>query len=234
MKVYPGDIDGVVERFTATLDVCSFAYADPLLGEEVGVAVALKQNDDATLRRAARWASEHLAAHQLPQRWYVLEKFRAKRAARSIESPSPRPARVSNRSTSAGFSGVSARRPTSDPARTTCATDPGLESGDRRTPARRHSPDHVGSIRLAGSLQSHALDRGTDRAPHRSGVIGLGRRVEHHRRCRRVHRTNAPVVTAPGVPPPQLAAGRGKRDKLPAFQTRGIGGSTPKSISIVV
>jgi acyl-CoA synthetase (AMP-forming)/AMP-acid ligase II len=75
MKVYPGDIDGVIERFTSTLDVCSFAYADPLLGEEVGVAVALKQNDDGTLRELYRWASEHLAAHQLPQRWYVLEEI---------------------------------------------------------------------------------------------------------------------------------------------------------------
>jgi len=75
MKVYPGDIDSVIERFTATLDVCSFAYADPLLGEDVGVAVALKQNDDFTLRELHRWASEHLAVHQLPQRWYLLEEI---------------------------------------------------------------------------------------------------------------------------------------------------------------
>jgi long-chain acyl-CoA synthetase len=75
MKVYPGDIDGVIERFRATLDVCSFAYADPLLGEDVGVAVALKQTDDATLRELHQWARRHLATHQLPQRWYVLEEI---------------------------------------------------------------------------------------------------------------------------------------------------------------
>ena len=75
MKVYPGDIDGVIERFAATLDVCSFAYADPLLGEDVGVAVALKQHDDSTLRDLHQWARQHLAAHQLPQRWYVLEEI---------------------------------------------------------------------------------------------------------------------------------------------------------------
>ncbi len=27
-KVYPGDIDAVVERFPGTLDVCAFAYPD--------------------------------------------------------------------------------------------------------------------------------------------------------------------------------------------------------------
>ncbi|HKW13252.1 MAG TPA: fatty acid--CoA ligase family protein, partial [Candidatus Krumholzibacteria bacterium] len=75
MKVYPGDIDGVIERFAATLDVCSFAYADPLLGEDVGVAVALKQHNEATLRELHQWARQHLAAHQLPQRWYVLDEI---------------------------------------------------------------------------------------------------------------------------------------------------------------
>jgi acyl-CoA synthetase (AMP-forming)/AMP-acid ligase II len=75
MKIYPGDIDGVIERFTATLDVCSFAYADPLLGEDVGVAVALKQSDEATLRELFQWTRLHLAAHQLPQRWYILDEI---------------------------------------------------------------------------------------------------------------------------------------------------------------
>jgi len=75
MKVYPGDIDGVIERFAATLDVCSFAYADSLLGEDVGVAVALKQTDDATLRELYKWTREHLATHQVPQRWYILDEI---------------------------------------------------------------------------------------------------------------------------------------------------------------
>jgi acyl-CoA synthetase (AMP-forming)/AMP-acid ligase II len=75
MKVYPGDIDGVIERFPATLDVCTFAYADALLGEDVGVAVALKQRDEATLHALYLWGRQHLAAHQLPQRWYVLDEI---------------------------------------------------------------------------------------------------------------------------------------------------------------
>jgi acyl-CoA synthetase (AMP-forming)/AMP-acid ligase II len=75
MKVYPGDVDGVIERFPATLDVCTFAYADALLGEDVGTAVALKQRDDTTLRDLYLWSKQHLAAHQLPQRWYVLDEI---------------------------------------------------------------------------------------------------------------------------------------------------------------
>ena len=75
MKVYPGDIDGVIERFPATLDVCTFAFSDALLGEDVGVAVALKDRNAATLRDLYQWGRQHLAAHQLPQRWYVLDEI---------------------------------------------------------------------------------------------------------------------------------------------------------------
>jgi len=75
MKVYPGDIDGVIERFPATIDVCSFACSDALLGEDVGVAVALKQGDEDTLRGLYQWTRKHLAAHQVPQRWYLLDEI---------------------------------------------------------------------------------------------------------------------------------------------------------------
>jgi long-chain acyl-CoA synthetase len=73
--VHPADIDAVIERFPATLDVCAFAFADPLLGEDVGVVVALKDASDGTLRNLHRWASKHLAKHQLPQRWYVVDEI---------------------------------------------------------------------------------------------------------------------------------------------------------------
>jgi len=73
MKVYPGDVDAVIERFPATVDVCTFAQSDALLGEEVGVAVVLNATDDGTLVALHRWSAAHLAAHQLPKLWYVLD-----------------------------------------------------------------------------------------------------------------------------------------------------------------
>ncbi len=74
MKVHPGDVDAVVERFPDTLDVCTFAISDALLGEDVGVAVVLPGASDETLLALRAWAGEHLAAHQLPKRWYVLDE----------------------------------------------------------------------------------------------------------------------------------------------------------------
>lgn len=75
MKVHPGDVDAVVERFPDTLDVCTFAVPDALLGEDVGVAVVLPDVTDQMLLAVHAWAREHLAAHQLPKRWYLLEEI---------------------------------------------------------------------------------------------------------------------------------------------------------------
>ena len=43
MKVHPADIDAVAERFEPSPDVCTFGFEDPLLGENVGIAVVLKE-----------------------------------------------------------------------------------------------------------------------------------------------------------------------------------------------
>lgn len=75
MKVHPGDVDAVVERFPDTLDVCTFAVPDALLGEEVGVAVVLPDVSDTMLLDLHAWAREHLASHQLPRRWYLLDEI---------------------------------------------------------------------------------------------------------------------------------------------------------------
>jgi acyl-CoA synthetase (AMP-forming)/AMP-acid ligase II len=75
MKVYPADIDAVVERFPATMDVCAFAFSDALMGEDVGVAVVLNPAGDDTLLDLHRWVSRHLARHQVPQRWYIVDEI---------------------------------------------------------------------------------------------------------------------------------------------------------------
>ncbi len=75
MKVYPADVDSVVERFPAVLDVCTFAFEDPLLGEDVGIAVVLESTDAATRRGLFDWTAQHLARHQVPQRWYFVAEI---------------------------------------------------------------------------------------------------------------------------------------------------------------
>ncbi len=72
-KIYPGDVDAILERFDQTVDVCTFGYANAGAEEGVGVALVLRASDDETVARLHTWARRHLAAHQLPRRWYVLD-----------------------------------------------------------------------------------------------------------------------------------------------------------------
>ena len=75
MKVHPADIDAVAERFEQSPDVCTFGFEDPLLGENVGIAVVLKEPDDENLRNLIHWLRQHLGKHQMPQRWYLLDEI---------------------------------------------------------------------------------------------------------------------------------------------------------------
>jgi acyl-CoA synthetase (AMP-forming)/AMP-acid ligase II len=72
MKVYPGDIDAVAERFPGTVDVCSFGYDDAVYGQNIGIAVILESTATENLRNLYAWMKRHLAPHQMPTRWYSL------------------------------------------------------------------------------------------------------------------------------------------------------------------
>lgn len=74
-KLFPSDVDAVVERFAAVNDVCTFAYPDPLYGENVGMAVVVNSSDDETMLGLYEWMALHLAQHQFPERWYVVSEI---------------------------------------------------------------------------------------------------------------------------------------------------------------
>ena len=75
MKVYPADIDAIAERWEQTVDVCTFPVEDPLLGENVGIAFVLRTPDEENLRNLVTWLKQHLAMHQMPQHWYLLDEI---------------------------------------------------------------------------------------------------------------------------------------------------------------
>ena len=75
MKVYPSDIDAVIERFPATADVCAFAFPEAILGEDVAVAVVLTEADSKTILELHEWTTTHLARHQVPRKWYLLSEI---------------------------------------------------------------------------------------------------------------------------------------------------------------
>jgi acyl-CoA synthetase (AMP-forming)/AMP-acid ligase II len=75
MKIYPSDVDAVVERFEHAIDVCTFALDDEIYGQTVGIAVVLRNRDDATVCALHQWMKLHLAEHKLPSRWWIVEEI---------------------------------------------------------------------------------------------------------------------------------------------------------------
>jgi len=72
-KVYPADIEAVVERFPGVADLCCFAVEDPHYGQNVGLALVMANGDDDSVRQLHEWMKTHLAEHQMPVRWHLLE-----------------------------------------------------------------------------------------------------------------------------------------------------------------
>lgn len=88
-KIYPQDIDAVVERFEHTREVCVFGIADPLYGQNVAMAVVLKNDDAITIRALYGWMKRHLAEFKMPIRWYILDSLprnsRGKSSRRAVQ-----------------------------------------------------------------------------------------------------------------------------------------------------
>ena len=75
MKIYPVDVDAVVERFESASDVCTFALDDEIYGQAVGIAVVLSNQENATIKALHNWMKAHLAEHKMPVRWWVVEEI---------------------------------------------------------------------------------------------------------------------------------------------------------------
>jgi len=73
MKIFPTDIDAVVERFESTTDVCTFALDDPIYGQNVGMAVVLADRSEESIRALHGWMKTHLAEAKMPVRWWMVD-----------------------------------------------------------------------------------------------------------------------------------------------------------------
>jgi len=74
-KVFPADIDEIVEQFSSTSDVCTFGFEDDFYGENVGMALVLSNTSEQTICSLYEWIRSHLAQHKHPERWYLLDEI---------------------------------------------------------------------------------------------------------------------------------------------------------------
>jgi len=75
VKIYPDDVDAVAKQFDRTTDVATFGFDDPLYGQDIGMAVSLMDNSNATIRGLYQWMKRRLAEHKMPVRWYLVDSI---------------------------------------------------------------------------------------------------------------------------------------------------------------
>jgi len=71
-KVYPADIEAVVEQLAGFSDACCFAVEDPNYGQNVGLAVVPVDPAAPKIGELYQWLRQHLGEHQLPVKVFVL------------------------------------------------------------------------------------------------------------------------------------------------------------------
>jgi oxalate---CoA ligase len=74
-KIYPRDIDSIVEQCEHVREICAFAIDDPFYGQNVAMAVVLKNDNPVTIRALHDWMKRRLAEFKMPVRWYVLDSL---------------------------------------------------------------------------------------------------------------------------------------------------------------
>jgi acyl-CoA synthetase (AMP-forming)/AMP-acid ligase II len=74
VKIHPGDVDAVAERFDGVADVCTFGIDDAAYGQAVAMAVVLRPPaGEAAVGSLYGWMRRHLAEHKMPTRWFLLD-----------------------------------------------------------------------------------------------------------------------------------------------------------------
>lgn len=75
LKVYPEDIDILLERHEAVKEACAFAVPDEIEGETIGVAVVLNDGVAIDQQELRRWCAARLSREKIPTTWIVTNEI---------------------------------------------------------------------------------------------------------------------------------------------------------------
>jgi acyl-CoA synthetase (AMP-forming)/AMP-acid ligase II len=73
IKISPAEVDAAAASFAKVSDACAFAVDDALYGQNVGLAVAISESGDTTVRELYYWMRGRLTEAKLPVRWWILD-----------------------------------------------------------------------------------------------------------------------------------------------------------------
>tara|TARA_Y100000590_G_scaffold464118_1_gene632764 strand:- start:2488 stop:3948 length:1461 start_codon:yes stop_codon:yes gene_type:complete len=75
IKVYPEDIDLLLERHGEIREACAFAIPDDIEGETIGVAISFINDSEQNLSDIQNWCYERLSREKVPVKWFIEEEI---------------------------------------------------------------------------------------------------------------------------------------------------------------
>ena len=72
-KISPVEIDNIVAQHSAVAEAVSFAIDDEMYGQDVGIAVVLKEGEKADAEDVKKWVAEKAAKFKVPKKVYFTE-----------------------------------------------------------------------------------------------------------------------------------------------------------------
>ncbi|KAH0543835.1 hypothetical protein FGG08_001874 [Glutinoglossum americanum] len=88
-KISPIELDNIVAQHPAVGEVVSFAMADEMYGQEVGIAIVLRQGKPLGEGELREWMAERVAKFKLPKKIYFTDSMPKTATASRLVMPAP-------------------------------------------------------------------------------------------------------------------------------------------------
>ena len=75
LKVYPEDIDLLLERHESVKEACAFGLPDEIAGELIGVAITPINSKKFDLNIIKEWCNARLTKEKIPDRWFIVDSI---------------------------------------------------------------------------------------------------------------------------------------------------------------
>jgi len=75
IKIYPEDIDIVVERHVNISEACAFSVHDDIAGQSIGIAISFAKGADVNLNEIQNWCYQHLSKEKIPVKWFIKDSI---------------------------------------------------------------------------------------------------------------------------------------------------------------
>ena len=74
-KISPVELDNIATQHPAVAEAATFSVPDDLYGQDVGLAVTLKEGDRLERSKFKRWMRDRVSAHKVPAKIFVMQEI---------------------------------------------------------------------------------------------------------------------------------------------------------------